>query len=61
MKIRFPSQSRANMWRQRFLAIARQVESSADRGQPPVAGAAMGRPKLGFGSQQRVRAEAAGL
>jgi hypothetical protein len=61
MKIRFPSQSRANMWRQRFLAIARQVESSADGGPPAVAAGAMRRPKLGLGSQRRVRAEAAGL
>ena len=57
MKIRFPADRRAS-WRQRFLDIARQVESAGGRSQDLSSTTGLRRPRL-QGAPGRVRAEAA--
>jgi hypothetical protein len=59
MKIRFPSDQRAS-WRQRFLAIARQVESGADRAQDLSSTTGLQRPRLqGSAFSRRTRGNTA--
>jgi hypothetical protein len=59
MKIRFPSDRRAS-WRQRFLAIARQVESAGERAQDLSSTTGLRRPRAqGSGSFGRIRTDAA--
>lgn len=61
MKIRFPSDRRAS-WRQHFLAIARQVESAAERAQDLSSTTGLRRPRVqGSGSFGRIRTDAAAL
>lgn len=45
MKIRFPSDPRSS-WRQRFLAIARQVETAGERPQDLSSTTGLQRPRL---------------
>lgn len=59
MKIRFPSDRRAS-WRQRFLAIARQVESAGERAQDFSSTTGLYRPRVqGSWFSRRIRTDAA--
>jgi len=57
MKIRFPSDRRTG-WRQHFLAIARQVESTGERPQDLSSTTGLRRPRLQGVFGRRVRYEA---